>query len=95
MEKIHQQLITLVEKDRPEEQYVVYTIFYREGMFFLYLPADSVPVGITEYLSNRETVLRELMNQRLPTLFPLAYSLQTSRVRSGFVLSCRLKNILN
>lgn len=68
MEKIHQQLITLVEKDRSEEQYVVYTIFYREGMFFLYLPANSVPVGITEYLSNRGTVLRELLSQRLPTL---------------------------
>ncbi len=38
MEKIYQQCITLVEKDKPEEQYIVSTIFYREGMFFLYLP---------------------------------------------------------
>lgn len=68
MEKIHQQLITLVEKDKPDEQYIVYTIFYREGMFFLYLPADSIPAGITEYLSNRETVLRELLHNRMPTL---------------------------
>ena len=68
LEKIYQQFITLVEKDKPEERYIVYTTFFREGMFFLYLPADSVPTGITEYLSNREVLARELLQQRIPTL---------------------------
>ena len=68
LEKIYQQFITLVEKDKPEERYVVYTTFFREGMFFLYLPADSVQTGITEYLSNREVLARELLQQRIPTL---------------------------
>ena len=68
LEKIYQQFITLIEKDKPEERYIVYTTFFREGMFFLYLPADSVPTGITEYLSNRELLVRELLQQRLPSL---------------------------
>ncbi len=68
LEKIYQHFINLVEKDKPEERYVVYTTFFREGMFFLYLPADSVPVGISEYLSNREVLVKELLQQRLPTL---------------------------
>ncbi len=68
MEKICQQRITFVEKDKPEEQYIVSTIFYREGMFFLYLPADGLPTVTVESLPNRETVLRELLQQPLPTL---------------------------
>jgi len=68
LEKIYQHFINLIEKDRPEERYIVYTTFFREGMFFLYLPADSVPAGISEYLSNREVLVRELLQQRLPTL---------------------------
>jgi len=68
LEKIYQQFITLIEKDKPQERYIVYTTFFREGMFFLYLPADSVPTGITEYLSNRELLVRELLQQRLPSL---------------------------
>jgi adenylate cyclase len=68
LEKIYQQFITLIERDKPQERYIVYTTFFREGMFFLYLPADSVPTGITEYLSNRELLVRELLQQRLPSL---------------------------
>jgi hypothetical protein len=68
LEKIYQHFINIIEKDRPEERYIVYTTFFREGMFFLYLPADSVPAGISEYLSNREVLVRELLQQRLPTL---------------------------
>ncbi|MBS1238634.1 MAG: hypothetical protein H6R39_294 [Deltaproteobacteria bacterium] len=68
LEKIYQQFITLVEKDKPEERYIVYTTFFREGMFFLYLPANSVMTGVTEYLSNREVLARELLQQRIPTL---------------------------
>jgi adenylate cyclase len=68
LEKIYQQFITLIEMDKPEERYIAYTTFFREGMFFLYLPADSVPAGITDYLSNRELLVRELLQKRLPTL---------------------------
>ena len=68
IEKIYQQFITLVEKDKPEQRYVVYTTFFREGMFFLYLPANSVQTGITEYLSNREILVRDLLQERMPSL---------------------------
>jgi len=68
LERIYQQFITLVGKDKPEERYIAYTTFFREGMFFLYLPADSAQSEITEYLSNREVLIRELMQERMPAL---------------------------
>jgi class 3 adenylate cyclase len=46
----------------------VYTTFFREGMFFLYEKAGKAQAGISEFLSNRETVVRDLLQQRLPTL---------------------------
>lgn len=68
MQKIYQQCVAMAEQEGPEERYIVYTTFFREGMFFLYLPAETVSVGVTEYLSNREMLVRELLQQRLPTL---------------------------
>jgi class 3 adenylate cyclase/DNA-binding transcriptional MerR regulator len=68
MQKVNQQYITMAEHDGHEERYIVYATFFREGVFFLYLPAESVPVSVTEPLSNREVLIQELLQQRLPTL---------------------------
>ncbi len=81
MQKINQQHITMVEHDGHEEHYIVYTTFFREGMFFLYLPSDGLAVGPAEPFSNREVLIQELLQQRLPALVSfsaLAADLQDS-----------------
>ncbi len=68
IEKAYQHRVDIEGMSGTKEQYLVYTTFFREGMFFLYTPADTAPEGITEFLSNREIVVRDLLQQRLPTL---------------------------
>ena len=95
MEKIYQQPVAIAEKGKPEERYITYTTFFREGMFFLYLPADNVPEGITEYLSNREIVVRDLLQKRLPTLVSFSVLVADFRVQCAYVPSFNRKNISN
>ncbi len=46
--------INLLREDGSTEQYRVYSIFFREGIFFAYVPADELSRGI-----NRRLFLRE------------------------------------
>lgn len=68
VEKIYQHRVDIEGSHGTKDRYLVYTTFFREGMFFLYTPADMVSERITEFLSNREVVVRDLLQQRLPTL---------------------------
>ncbi len=67
-EKIHRFDLDIEGTDGSTERFVVYTTFFREGMFFLFQKAEKVQSGIVEFLSDRETVVRDLLQQRLPTL---------------------------
>lgn len=67
-EKIYGHRVDIEGHAGSREEYFVYTTFFREGMFFLYVRADRAQKSITEFLSNRETVVRDLLQQRLPTL---------------------------
>jgi class 3 adenylate cyclase len=88
LEKIHQQSVAIAEKNKAKEHYVVYTTFFREGMFFLYLPADNVPEGIAEFLSKREIVVRDLLQQRLPTL--VSFSVLVADLQSSVRICAEL-----
>jgi DNA-binding transcriptional MerR regulator len=46
--------INLLRKDGFTEQYRVYSIFFKEGIFFVYVPADELSRGINRRLSLRE-----------------------------------------
>ena len=67
-ERIYRHRVDIEGAAGVREEYLVYTTFFREGMFFLYVRAGRAQEGITEFLSNRETVVRDLLQQRLPTL---------------------------
>lgn len=67
-EKIYRYNLEIQGKNGTTEKFVIYTTFFREGMFFLYQEANQVQSGIAEFLSDRETVVRGLLEQRLPTL---------------------------
>ncbi|MCK9227382.1 MAG: adenylate/guanylate cyclase domain-containing protein [Syntrophorhabdaceae bacterium] len=67
-DKIHRRYLDIEGTNGSLEKFVVYTTFFREGMFFLYQKAETAQSGIPEFLSDRETVVRDLLTQRLPTL---------------------------
>lgn len=67
-EKIHRHELEIQGTNGTTEKFVVYTTFFREGMFFLFQKAERIQSGIAEFLSDRETVVRDLLQQRLPTL---------------------------
>jgi class 3 adenylate cyclase len=67
-EKIFRYNLEVQGKNGTTEKFLIYTTFFREGMFFLYQEADQMQSGIAEFLSDRETVVRGLLEQRLPTL---------------------------
>ena len=67
-EKIHRHLVSIEGTSEEAGRFVVYATFFREGMFFIYQKAEKAQTKITELLSDRETVVRDLLQQRLPTL---------------------------
>lgn len=63
--------INFVKRDGSIEYYQVYTVFFREGIFFVYVPADREIQDIMDFLSRRENVINELLTQRMPSLVSL------------------------
>ncbi len=60
--------IKFVKQDGSVETYEVYSVFFREGIFFVYVPANSELYDIIEFLSHRERVIHELLGQRMPSM---------------------------
>ncbi len=69
-ELINQHYITVIKQDGSKEPYKIYSTFFREGIFFLYVPNDSLLEGVDEFLSKRGQVIKDLLKLRLPTLVP-------------------------
>jgi adenylate cyclase len=57
--------------DGSVKYYQVHTMLFREGVFFVYVPANHHTYDIMEYLSRRELVIQELLKQRMPSLVSL------------------------
>lgn len=63
--------IKFVKQDESVELYEVYTLFFREGIFFVYIPANSESDEIKQFLFNRQRVITELLGQRMPSMVSL------------------------
>jgi class 3 adenylate cyclase len=50
----------------------IIAISFREGVLFTYIPERADANQLLEWLSHRDSVIRTLLNQRLPVLTPLA-----------------------
>jgi class 3 adenylate cyclase len=46
--------------------------FFREGIFFAYVPSSGEREGLLQFLSRREVVIRDILKKRRPYLTPLA-----------------------
>jgi adenylate cyclase len=64
--------IELTDVAGPAENWRVFASFFREGIFVVYIPAQQYNETLLDFLSQRDTVIRDLMRKRLPVLTPLA-----------------------
>lgn len=63
--------LRLADNEGAEEYFEVHTLFFREGIFFLYVPTDSSSQEVTDLLSTRERLINELLKRQLPSLVSL------------------------
>ncbi|MFC1825135.1 adenylate/guanylate cyclase domain-containing protein [Thermodesulfobacteriota bacterium] len=83
LQEIYDQVVPFPEKsinkspmsfsihEEPTEYYNIYTLFFREGIFFLYLPSESESQEIIELLSRRGKLIDDLLKRQLPSLVSL------------------------
>jgi class 3 adenylate cyclase/DNA-binding transcriptional MerR regulator len=62
---------TIVKADNSRSSYWVHTMSFREGIFFVYIPTDSVNTALLDMLSQRGRIINELLKNRMPTLVSL------------------------
>lgn len=70
-ESIHHTPITFARQDGKSKTFQIYTISFREGIFFVYIPTDQVNHNLMKLLSNRGKIITELLNQRMASLVSL------------------------
>lgn len=63
--------VNLAPPGQPPRWHNLYASFFREGIFFVYVPTD-VSEQLMQFLSRRDVVIRELLRKRRPYLTPLA-----------------------
>lgn len=64
--------LTVTGADGQLASYRAYASFYREGLLFVYAPAESDADSLLGFLARRDEVIRGLLRKRLPVLTPLA-----------------------
>lgn len=64
--------LTIKGEDGTQRSYQTHVSFYREGMLFVYVPAESDADSLSRFLARRDEVIRGLLRKQLPVLTPLA-----------------------
>jgi len=64
--------LNLAPPGEPERWHNVYASFFREGVFFVFLPSTGDGDSLLTLLSRRDIVIRDLLKNRRPCLTPLA-----------------------
>ncbi len=70
-ETIHSAPLNFILQDGTVISYRVYTMLFREGLFFIYLPAERMDDDIMDFLSHRQKIINDLLSQRMPALVSL------------------------
>lgn len=68
---LHRQ-VNLGRAGEPARWHNVYATFFREGVFFAYVPVVDESDALLNLLSRRDVVIRDLLQHRRPYLTPLA-----------------------
>ena len=68
---VHHTPVDFISQDGDLRSYQIYTMSFREGIFYVYVPTDHSGPELMKILSNRGRVIQELLNQRMPSLISL------------------------
>jgi len=63
--------VVFAKKDETAEVYHAYTVFFREGTFFVFVPSERQDPDIIEFLSCRQKVINDILRRRMPSLVSL------------------------
>ncbi len=64
--------VNFAPRGETPERFRLYASFFREGIFFTYVPVGSEDQSILSLLARRDLVIRDLLKSRKPYLTPLA-----------------------
>ncbi|MEE8398427.1 MAG: adenylate/guanylate cyclase domain-containing protein, partial [Desulfobacterales bacterium] len=67
----HSAPLDIVAKDGTVASYQVHSMIFREGIFFVYVPADKMLNDIMEMFSQRGRIIKELLEHRMPSQISL------------------------
>ncbi|MDP2644502.1 MAG: adenylate/guanylate cyclase domain-containing protein [Desulfobacterales bacterium] len=70
-ESPHSTTLQLVKKDGTLAPYQVHSMYFREGIFFAYVPVNAMVNDVMEMLSQRGKIITELLKHRMPSLVSL------------------------
>ncbi|NOQ46358.1 MAG: hypothetical protein GQ559_06755 [Desulfobulbaceae bacterium] len=63
--------ITIATDSTDMKSFLVHTIAFREGTFFVFIPADNINSDLFAMLAQREQIINELLKNRMPSLVSL------------------------
>jgi len=97
-EDIYNLPVSLVKSDGSRSSFWVHSMVFREGTFFVYVPADNVNTALMDMLSQRGRVINELLRNKMPTLVSLCVliaDLQNSTKISAELLPAQYFELIN
>jgi class 3 adenylate cyclase/DNA-binding transcriptional MerR regulator len=97
-ENIYNIPVSLIKADGSKSSFWVHSMVFREGTFFVYVPADSVNTALMDMLSQRGKVINELLRNKMPSLVSLCVliaDLQNSTKISAELLPAQYFELIN
>ncbi|GAB4336510.1 MAG: hypothetical protein Kow0089_06840 [Desulfobulbaceae bacterium] len=63
--------VTITQPGNKRKNYLVYTMTFREGIFFVYIPDEGIGDDLMAMLRHRERVIKDLLRYKMPSLVSL------------------------
>jgi len=70
-QQIYRLPVTITRPGNMRKHYLVYTMTFREGVFFVYIPDEGISNDLMALLSHRERVINDLLRHKMPSLVSL------------------------
>ena len=70
-QQIYRLPVTVFLPGNARKNYLVYTMTFREGTFFVYIPDENIDSDLMSMLGQRERVINELLKHRMPSLMSM------------------------
>ena len=70
-QQVYRLPVTITLPGEVSKNYLVYTMSFREGTFFVYIPDEGIGNDLMALLTQRERVISDLLKHKMPTLASL------------------------